>query len=204
VDLRHRAEELLADAGRQPERRLVDGEELRVEHQRACRGEHLLLAAGHLAGDLLLALREHREELEAALEPPLGVGGAAGEVGAREQVLHHRQLLERAAALGAVDEPALADLVRLQALDPLAREADLPLEHDVAGRPALHTLLEPDEPRDGAQQRGLPRAVRADDADELALLHGERHAVQDDGLVVADVEVLHLKERHAQTPGTLR
>ena len=32
---------------------------------------------------------------------------------------------------------------------------------------------------DGLQQRGFAGAVRADDGDDLAVVHGERHAFQD-------------------------
>src|SRR5262249_11835672 len=42
------------------------------------------------------------------------------------------------------------------------------------------------------------------DPDELALAHLERDAVEDHRLVVADHEVLHLKERHLRSPNTPR
>ena len=57
VDLRDDVEDLLDELGRQPHRRLVQQQQLRVGHQRAADGQHLLLAAGHRAGDLRSALR---------------------------------------------------------------------------------------------------------------------------------------------------
>src|SRR6266403_1531253 len=72
---------------------------------------------------------------------------------------------------------------------------------DLAVAAALHPLLEADQPGDGAQERGLARAVGSDQAHELAFAHLERDAVQEDGLVVANHQVLDLKERHARIPG---
>src|SRR5262252_4352153 len=103
-----------------------------------------------------------------------------------------------------MDQPALADLVRAQRVDALAAKAHLALQHDVAAGTALGPLLEADQPGYGAQERGLSRAVGADHTDKLALAHLERDVAQDHGLVVADREVLHLKERHARSPGRPR
>jgi len=45
--------------------------------------------------------------------------------------------------------------------------------------------------RESSQERRLPGAVRADEADELALVHRYRHRVQDPRPAERDVDVLH-------------
>ena len=62
VDLAHDLEQLADDGRRQAERQLVDHEQLGPGHERAAEGEHLLLAAGEVAGHLARALLEDREE----------------------------------------------------------------------------------------------------------------------------------------------
>ena len=86
----------------------------------------------------------------------LGFWLARRKEGAGEEVLEHRQLAERTPALGAVHQPACADLVRGEPVDALAGEAHLALEHDVAVRAALHALFEAHQPGNRAQQRRLP------------------------------------------------
>ena len=48
---------------RQPERRLVEHQELRARHQAARDGQHLVLPAGEIGDDLVQALEQHRETL---------------------------------------------------------------------------------------------------------------------------------------------
>ena len=61
VELAERAEQLLGDERREPERRLVEQHELRARHQRPRDREHLLLAAAHAARLLVAPLAEARE-----------------------------------------------------------------------------------------------------------------------------------------------
>ena len=70
VDLADHLEQLRDDRRRQAERQLVDHQQLRPRHQRAAEGEHLLLAAGQVAGHLARARLEDREE-----RLDLGLGG---------------------------------------------------------------------------------------------------------------------------------
>ena len=57
-------EHALHDDRREPERELVDQQDLGLVHQHAREREHLLLAAGEAARRLLAALGELGEELE--------------------------------------------------------------------------------------------------------------------------------------------
>ena len=71
VDLVHDVDELADDRRRQAERQLVDEQQLRVGDERLADGEHLLLAAGEVAGELVDALGEPREHGRApAPRPP--------------------------------------------------------------------------------------------------------------------------------------
>jgi len=75
------------------------------------------------------------------------------------------------------------DLVRAEPGDQAAVELD----------GALRRL---DEPGDRTQRRGLAGAIRADQRDDLALLDGERHALERMDPTVVDVEIGDLEERH--------
>src|SRR5438094_7503695 len=55
--------DLFDDEGRQPPGRLVEHEEPRTRHERACDAEHLLLAARERARALRLSLTEDGEDL---------------------------------------------------------------------------------------------------------------------------------------------
>ncbi len=60
--------DLLDQNGRKTHGRLVEHKELGVAHEGATHGEHLLLAAGKGAGDLLAALLQAREVVVDALQ----------------------------------------------------------------------------------------------------------------------------------------
>ena len=68
VDLDDDLEDLLDEDRREPHRRLVEQEQVRLRHQRPPDRAHLLLAAGHRPRLLRLALGETREEREHAVE----------------------------------------------------------------------------------------------------------------------------------------
>ena len=48
---------------------------------------------------------------------------------------------------------------------------------------------------DGVEQRGLAGAVQADDGDELALAHVQRHVLQRLRLAVEDADVVDIQQR---------
>src|SRR5438270_1156419 len=64
------SQKLLDDDRRQPFHRLVEEQELGVGHERTCDGQHLLLAAGKLIAEILLALLELRKILIGASYVP--------------------------------------------------------------------------------------------------------------------------------------
>ena len=83
------------------QRRLVEQQQLRVGHQRPADGQHLLLAAGEGAGELVAPFLEPREQREDALAVFLDARLVAAQgVGAHVQVFVHRQRREDLAAFG--------------------------------------------------------------------------------------------------------
>ena len=79
--------------GARPFERLVEQQQLRVQHQRARHREHLLLAAGELVAHVGLALGQAREHRVGALRRPRARPRDRG------QVLVDRQRLEDVALL---------------------------------------------------------------------------------------------------------
>ena len=64
-----------------------------------------------------------------------------------------------------------------------------PVHDDRAGRGRVQA-------GEDVQDRGLAAAGMADDADELAFLHAEVHALEDVGVIEAFGQALDLEERH--------
>ena len=139
--------------------RLVEQQYLRLHGERT-RDAHALLHAARDLRRLLVARLRHAHELEIAQRPFVTLR------------LGHR---------------AAEDLVHGQAhvlVDAEPRQQRVILEHDGAIGPGLDDLAIVDEdvarrrrrqPRDDVEQRGLAAARVADDRDELALPHDQRH-----------------------------
>src|SRR5262249_31772162 len=79
------AEDLLEDERRQAERRLVEQDEPRLEEQRARHLQHLLLAAGEVAGPAAPRLAQHGKRLVEPLDLGLELGRARPRVGPETQ-----------------------------------------------------------------------------------------------------------------------
>src|SRR5439155_1210679 len=166
-----------------PDARRIQGEEARPAHEGAADGEHLLLAPGQRAGGLAAPLREPRKQLESARavggDPGVGPG-----VGSHREIFLDAQLGEHPASLGHHDEPG-----------PGARER---------GDSGEITAAEPYRPRsnrrkpgDGAQRRGLARAVGADQADEFARGDFEIDPLHRADSAVADFQAANFEQLHA-------
>ena len=103
------------------------------------------------------------------------------------EVLRDGQRREHAVAAGHLHHAASGDLVR-RCVRHVAT-----IEHDRAVRRL-------DETGDRLQQGRLPRAVRAEQRDDLALVDLEVHAEQDLHAVVVHVDVAHEQELHLALP----
>src|SRR5882672_5411638 len=173
---------LLHDQRREAERGLVEHDQLGVAHQAAADGEHLLLAAGERAGELVAALAEAREHGEDVLEGAHGPVASAWKERSHLEVLEHAQAGEDLPALRDLADAEVADRMRFQALDGIVLEENA----SAAGRL---------DAGDGANERGLAGAVRADDGDDLALRYLERDVGEGLGISVVQIQILDLKKR---------
>src|SRR3954469_3542211 len=172
-------ERALDEDRREPHRRLVHQQKLRLRHERTAHGDHLLLAAGERSCELRAAFVEEREELVDTVVVLLRA--AAVQVGAHLQVLEHRHGPEEAAILRH-DRHPLADPVARGALrDVLAAEANRAV-------PRLH------DPEDRLQRRRLAGRVSAEEADELAGADVKRQSLENVDLPVVRVDGGELQE----------
>jgi hypothetical protein len=178
---------MLHDRRREPERGLVEHHQLRRAHQAAADRQHLLLAARKRAGRLaqaLLQARKHRQHTVAVL---VAVRLRARQHRAHVEVFGDSQCGKHLAALRHLPDAEIAHLVARQPRNVAAAVADR------TARRAVHA-------RDGADQRGLAGAVRADDRDDRPLLHLERYAVERLGVAVEHVDVLDAEHHSASAP----
>src|SRR5712692_2732069 len=175
---------------RQPQRRLVQEQELGSRHEGAGDGQHLLLAAREGAPELPEPLLQAREVMEDALEVLWPRALPAADIGAHLQVLEHGHLREDAPPLRALGYASLEHGMRGPAVETLAQKAD------AAGGRAQ-------EPRDRAHRRALAGAIGAEQADELARLHAEAHPVQHFHRAIGDRDAVKSEQRSLRSPGTL-
>ena len=112
---------------------------------------------------------------------PLG-GGASSGTGPRRDldVLRHRQIGKDAALLRREPQPEPRDLVSAPLVERHVVEADA----TAPGAMVAH---------DGAECRGLPRAIASHQAHHLALPHLQRHAAKDVARLDEDVDVLDIE-----------
>ena len=164
----------LDDDRREPFRRLVHDQAIRIGHQRAADRQHLLLAARQRLGALVAALVQAREQRVDALQiPAVAVGVALGD----QQVFLDAERRKYAAALRHQPHAAAHGLERGFLRDLVA------LEHDLAAARRI-------EADDRIHQRGLADAVAAEQAEDLALLELQRQPLEDIGVPVIGMNVL--------------
>ena len=178
--------QLHAHLGVEVRQRLVEKEKLRLDGERAPERDALALAAGEVRDLALLEAREV-EQLQHLADPPPHLGPRhAAQAQAVADVAEHRHVRPERVGLEHHRDVAL---LRGEVRDIAAGEPD------GAGRGLL-------EAGDGAQERGLAAAGRAEDRDELARRDGEVDAMQHRRRAVADVEVLDLDGRGVGHPGS--
>ena len=110
----------------------------------------------------------------------LHVGGDAVLVAAREraefEVLEHGHLREDAPSLGHLGNPRTYNLMCARSCDVVAVKFDAAAAWD-------------DQPRDGAECRGLARAVRPDEGDDLARTNLQRQSLERMDCAVVDLQI---------------
>ena len=125
VDLADDVEDLVDQEGREAETGLVEHQQLRLGHQRAGDGEHLLLAARQVAGLGLGALGEAREGLEHAVDQRRHVAAVAVHGGGGDEVFLRRQVTEDPPALEHMGDAEADAVRRVQGENIAARKGDL-------------------------------------------------------------------------------
>ena len=144
---------------------------MRLAHQGAANGQHLLLAARHEAGALAGALLQAREQFENMLHAGVDFGRGQEEA-AHLQVVRHRHVGKDAPAFGRNGNALAHDFVCRQVGDFFTFEPD---GAAAGARVAAH----------GHQERGLASTIGADERDDFAALHLQADAVdRADGAVV--------------------
>src|SRR5919109_328095 len=187
ADLTEHPEELAGHDRREPQRRLVEHQETRPQHQGPRHRQHLELAAAQAARWLRPPLLEAREPAVAATQVLLDGGAVAAHVGAEAEVLLHGQLGEGPPALGNVGDALPRDLRGPHSGQAPPVEGDLPAGMNHAG--------------EGAQGGRLAGAVGTEDHDLLAPVDGEVDPLEHLHLAVAGAEALDLEQRsHAGAP----
>ncbi len=180
ADLQEHVEDDVDDRGSEPERRLVQEQDVGRGDERTRDRKLLLLTAGERARLPPPRVDDHWEQLPQPLEVGRLALAAVPADESEPQVLLDGQLGEDAPALGDERDAAARDRLRLPSSDRRAAEPD------VAGAHA-------DEADDRVQRRRLPRAVRADQADDLALADLEREVANGRHRAVVDAERLELE-----------
>ena len=129
---RERGHEALDDDRREPERELVDEQDLGTRHERLREHHHLLLAAGQGAAQNVPPLLQLGKELERILGAALGVL-LAERIRGDPQVVGDRQLVEKPPAFGHDGHAGAPNPLR-----PPAREIVVAEQH-AAGRRSQDT-----------------------------------------------------------------
>ncbi len=178
MDLVNDFEQLVDDRRRQTERQLVDHEQLRASQESLAEAEHLLLATREAARRRRPATLQRGEVFEhprgrfldarlvLAVQPRRGA-----------EVLLDGQGREDSPTTGNLRDAELRGGVRIGGGDVVAVEQD-------------RTVRRGRQPGDGAQHRGLARAVGAKERHDLALVDVEVDTEEHLRLAVGDVESL--------------
>ena len=170
VDALDQREQLLDQERREPERRLVEDQQLRLGHQAAADRQHLLLAAGERAGALRSAVRRGAEKSRTPCSRLWLAPRAAAAIGCRDRDSRARVML------GKMRRPS-GTWMRPRATIAAGRSRSIAAsaKSDGAAAHGAHHA------GDGAVERRLAGAIGAQHGDDLALPHGEIDAAQNFG-----------------------
>jgi hypothetical protein len=168
LDLADRAAQLLADLGVQGAERLIEQQDFRLVRERTSHGDALLLAAGELRRQPVVHAFE-RDQAQQFLATLATVGGLhAADAQRKLDVVGHAHVAEQRVVL---EHEADAAIAGRHVRNVPAVEGDAAVVH--AG-----------QARDGAQQRTLAAAARAQQHIELAVADVQRDIVDDGGALV--------------------
>src|SRR5699024_9265870 len=172
--------ESLVDVGRrQAGRRLVQQQQLRLQHQGTAHGHHLPLAAGHGAGRLSATFGQAREQGIDTLHVRLQI--ALEGIAANFQVFLDAERRENVFFLRHVGNTVAYDLVRAQI-------------GDVGTVKGNGTAAHLDQAEGGFHQCRLAGAIGADDGDNVARAHVQAYTLEDVAAAIAAVKFVDLKQ----------
>src|SRR5499425_2306310 len=184
VDGAHQAHHGVDLRGVEPRHHLVEEEERGLCAQRARELEALAVGQREPACELVCP----GAEPHALHHPPRGLEGIRHRGVTRERgdlhVVEHGELRERAHDLEGARQAEAADLVGPEPDQPAATEADVP----VVGEK---------EAGEQVENRGLPRSVRTDQPQHLALGHGEIEAADGEQSAEVLLETRDFEKAHA-------
>ena len=151
----------------EPDRRLVEQDQGRIEHQRAGELDLLLLAAGERTGGCMATLGDDGEELGNPFDPASNQRLVGKDEGAHQHILPDRHAGEEAAILRHVNHaPGRAGPSTSRRLMSSPRSITWP-------------PVRPQKPADRLEDGRLSGAVRADQADDLAGFDGQVDTLED-------------------------
>jgi hypothetical protein len=130
---------------------------------------------------LVAPFEERRKNLMHRIEAIARLGIGVWQISPHQKILADRHLGEDHVALRNVDDSGVDDLLDRLAPERGAGEADFPRDQR-------------QQPRNAVEQRRLAMAVRADDADDLAVLNLERHRAQHRAAIIAGGHLAHLEK----------
>ena len=163
---------------RHAERRLVEHQNLRLRHQAARDGQHLLLPAGEIAGDIVHALAQHGKQRSHRLHAAPRVSFAGDGIGAEREIFRNRHAGENLAPLGHLRDAAA------QRARPAAAPRSRP------PRAEWSPLEGRSSPEIGFRQRRFAGAVGAQQRDDLAALQRESMSSQHAVVAVSDRDAI--------------
>jgi hypothetical protein len=172
--------DFLAELGVEVRERLVEEQELRLDHQRARERHALLLAPGELARQPVAEPFEAHQAQRLGDLVPDGARREAAHLEPERDVLGRREVGEQRVALK--DEPGVPPVGR--------QRRDVPRPEPHAARRGL------DEPADHAERRRLAAPARSQQDDQLALLDRERDVADDPVLAVPLRHPIEHEPRH--------
>ncbi len=188
LQLLDRREDLLRHDRREPHRGLVEHEQLRARHHRPPDREHLLLAAGEQPRLVRAPLPQHREQLVHPVQVLAGCPASSLRVYAPR-----RRFSSTVIRANSRRPSGLCATPRARISCAGSWWIGSPVQQHLARHRAQ-------QPGDRAQRGGLARPVAADQADDLALLDGERHPAHGLDRAVGDGQVADLEEAVTADP----
>ena len=180
----HHLKNLVHHDGRQAHGRLVHQQYLGAAHQRAAHGQHLLLAAGHGASQLVAALFEAGKDGKHLVDVGLNTGFVVPDVGAHLQVFNDGHAGKHAAPFGHHGQALLDQVPRTLALDAFSQVLDIAaVERQGAGN--------------GLHGGGLARTIGANERDQLAFGHLKINPLDGLDAAIRDLEIGYFEQNFA-------